>query len=56
MRVLRVGFDGRALASPAPGVRRYSYELFGALADDDAWPLEKVDRDDRLGVLRKTAS
>jgi len=32
MRVLRVGFDGRALASPAPGVRRYSYELFGALA------------------------
>ena len=32
MRVLRVGFDGRALASPAAGVRRYSYELFGALA------------------------
>jgi O-antigen biosynthesis alpha-1,3-rhamnosyltransferase len=32
VRVLRVGFDGRALASPAAGVRRYSYELFGALA------------------------
>ena len=32
MRVLRVGFDGRALASPAAGVRRYAYELFGALA------------------------
>jgi glycosyltransferase involved in cell wall biosynthesis len=31
--VLCVGFDGRALASPAAGVRRYSYELFAALAD-----------------------
>jgi Methyltransferase domain len=31
-------------------------ELFGELAVDDAWPLEKVDRDGRLGVLRKTAS
>jgi glycosyltransferase involved in cell wall biosynthesis len=30
--VLSVGFDGRALASPAAGVRRYAYELFGALA------------------------
>jgi O-antigen biosynthesis alpha-1,3-rhamnosyltransferase len=30
--VLRVGFDGRVLASPAAGVRRYAYELFGALA------------------------
>jgi len=30
--VLRIGFDGRALASPAGGVRRYTRELFGALA------------------------
>ena len=28
----RIGFDGRALASPAAGVRRYTTELFGALA------------------------
>lgn len=28
----RIGFDGRALASPAAGVRRYAHELFGALA------------------------
>jgi len=30
--VLRIGFDGRALASPAAGMRRYTNELFGALA------------------------
>ena len=30
--MLRIGFDGRALASPAGGVRRYTRELFGALA------------------------
>jgi alpha-1,3-rhamnosyl/mannosyltransferase len=30
--VFSVGFDGRALVSPAAGVRRYAYELFGALA------------------------
>jgi glycosyltransferase involved in cell wall biosynthesis len=30
--VPRIGFDGRALASPAAGVRRYAAELFGALA------------------------
>ncbi len=30
--MLRIGFDGRALASPAGGVRRYTSELFGALA------------------------
>jgi glycosyltransferase involved in cell wall biosynthesis len=30
--VIRVGFDGRALSSPAAGVRRYAHELFGALA------------------------
>lgn len=29
---LRIGFDGRALASPAGGVRRYTRELFGALS------------------------
>lgn len=28
----RIGFDGRALASPAAGVRRYTHELFGAMA------------------------
>ena len=28
----RIGFDGRTLASPAAGVRRYASELFGALA------------------------
>ena len=28
----RIGFDGRALASPAAGMRRYSQELFAALA------------------------
>jgi alpha-1,3-rhamnosyl/mannosyltransferase len=31
-RVPRIGFDGRALASPAGGVRRYAAQLFGALA------------------------
>jgi glycosyltransferase involved in cell wall biosynthesis len=30
--VARIGFDGRALASPAAGMRRYTRELFGALA------------------------
>jgi alpha-1,3-rhamnosyl/mannosyltransferase len=30
--VPRIGFDGRALASPAAGMRRYTQELFGALA------------------------
>jgi glycosyltransferase involved in cell wall biosynthesis len=30
--VPRIGFDGRALASPAAGMRRYTRELFGALA------------------------
>ena len=30
--MLRIGFDGRALASPAAGMRRYAHELFGALA------------------------
>jgi alpha-1,3-rhamnosyl/mannosyltransferase len=30
--VPRIGFDGRALTSPAAGVRRYATELFGALA------------------------
>ena len=30
--MLRIGFDGRALASPAAGMRRYTRELFGALA------------------------
>jgi len=34
--VLRIGFDGRALASPAAGMRRYSRELFGALAQQDS--------------------
>jgi glycosyltransferase involved in cell wall biosynthesis len=33
--VLRIGFDGRALASPAAGMRRYTRELFGALAELD---------------------
>jgi predicted O-methyltransferase YrrM len=27
--------------------------LFDALVDDEAWPLEKLGRDERLGVLRK---
>ena len=31
----RIGFDGRALASPAAGMRRYTQELFGALATLD---------------------
>lgn len=30
--MIRIGFDGRALASPAAGVRRYVHELFGAMA------------------------
>ena len=29
---MRVGFDGRALVSPAAGVRRYTQSLFGAMA------------------------
>jgi hypothetical protein len=32
---LRIGFDGRALTSPAAGVRRYTSELLGALAGLD---------------------
>ena len=31
---LRIGFDGRALSSPAGGVRRYTRELFRAVATD----------------------
>lgn len=34
--MIRIGFDGRALASPAAGVRRYARELFGALAALDS--------------------
>lgn len=30
--MFRIGFDGRALTSPAAGMRRYAWELFGALA------------------------
>lgn len=33
--MIRIGFDGRSLASPAAGVRRYAHELFGALGDRD---------------------
>ena len=33
--MIRIGFDGRALASPAAGMRRYTNELFGALAQLD---------------------
>jgi glycosyltransferase involved in cell wall biosynthesis len=33
--IVRVGFDGRALGSPAAGMRRYARELFGALAGID---------------------
>jgi glycosyltransferase involved in cell wall biosynthesis len=32
---MRIGFDGRALVSPAAGMRRYAEELFGALATLD---------------------
>jgi glycosyltransferase involved in cell wall biosynthesis len=32
---LRIGFDGRALVSPAGGMRRYAHELFGALSRID---------------------
>jgi alpha-1,3-rhamnosyl/mannosyltransferase len=32
---MRVGFDARALVSPAAGVRRYTRELFGAMAAID---------------------
>ncbi len=32
---MRVGFDARALVSPAAGVRRYTRELFGAMAGLD---------------------
>jgi alpha-1,3-rhamnosyl/mannosyltransferase len=31
----RIGFDGRALSSPAAGMRRYARELFGTLAAID---------------------
>jgi len=31
----RIGFDGRTLVSPAAGMRRYTRELFGALAEID---------------------
>ena len=32
---LRVGVDGRAFCSPAGGVRRYVWELYGAMRDVD---------------------
>ena len=35
MVALRIGFDGRALASAAAGVRRYAHALFGAIASGD---------------------
>lgn len=35
LRPLRIGFDGRALVSPAAGMRRYARELFGALSRID---------------------
>ncbi|MEQ1760547.1 MAG: glycosyltransferase family 1 protein [Vicinamibacterales bacterium] len=38
---VRVGFDGRALTSPAAGIRRYSRELFSALNSLGA-PIELV--------------
>jgi glycosyltransferase involved in cell wall biosynthesis len=47
---LRVGFDGRALASPAAGVRRYTRELFGALADDPALDIVAVGVPDGVDV------
>ncbi len=31
-------------------------DLFDAIAADRSWPLEKIGQDDRLGVLRKTAT
>ena len=34
--MLRIGFDGRALVSPAAGMRRYTHELFGAIARSDS--------------------
>jgi glycosyltransferase involved in cell wall biosynthesis len=40
-RPLRVGFDGRALSSPAGGVRRYTRQLVAALAESGA-PVEMV--------------
>ncbi|HEY7500961.1 MAG TPA: glycosyltransferase family 1 protein [Vicinamibacterales bacterium] len=40
--MLRIGFDGRALASPAAGMRRYARELFGALAVDPAMTIVAV--------------
>ncbi|CAN5368057.1 glycosyltransferase family 1 protein [soil metagenome] len=33
--MIRIGFDGRALVSPAAGIRRYTRELFGAMAGLD---------------------
>ena len=35
MTALRIGFDGRSLASAAGGVRRYAHALFGAIAAAD---------------------
>ena len=40
-RALRVGFDGRALTSPAPGVRRYTRELVSGLIASGV-PIEMV--------------
>ncbi len=48
--VLRIGFDGRALASPAGGIRRYTAELFGAIGRLDAG-IDLV----AIGVPRDTA-
>jgi glycosyltransferase involved in cell wall biosynthesis len=41
-RALRIGFDGRVLASPAGGVRRYARELFGQLSGIDGLTLVAV--------------
>jgi glycosyltransferase involved in cell wall biosynthesis len=48
--VLRLGFDGRALASPAAGVRRYAHELLRGLASLGQ-PLQLV----MLGGARSSA-
>ena len=50
--MIRIGFDGRSLASPAAGVRRYSYELFGALADRDDVEVMAVGAPDGVRVPR----
>ena len=53
---MRVGFDARALVSPAAGVRRYARELFGAMATLDGVEVVAAGRSARIDLPAGVAS